>query len=72
MNPRWVGAAVLILLALTKPLGAHHGFAAYTDERITVSATITDYRFVNPHVQLYFDIDNAATTSEGRNQPEGP
>ena len=42
------------------PAGAHHGFAAYTDERITVMATVTDYRFVNPHVQLYFDVENEA------------
>jgi hypothetical protein len=60
MKPRWVGAVVLSLLGVTGPVGAHHGFAAYTDERITVSGTLTEYRFVNPHVQLYFDIENEA------------
>jgi hypothetical protein len=53
-----------ILLAETQPLAAHHGFAAHTDERVTVRATITEYRFVNPHVQLYFDIESAARELE--------
>jgi hypothetical protein len=39
---------------------AHHGFAAYSDERVTVKATMTDFRFVNPHVQLFFEIENEA------------
>ena len=42
------------------PSLAHHGAAAYTDEIITLQATITDFRYVNPHVLLYFDIENAA------------
>ena len=37
---------------------AHHGFAAYSRDRITVEATITEFRFINPHVQLYFDVTN--------------
>ena len=42
------------------PSLAYHGAAAYTDEIITLQATITDFRYVNPHVQLYFDIENGA------------
>ena len=38
---------------------AHQGFAAYSNERVTVQATMTEFRFVNPHVQLYFDVENA-------------
>ena len=53
-------STVLIILGAAKPILAHHGFAAYSDERVTVQATITEYRFVNPHVQLYFDIENKA------------
>ena len=60
MNSRWVGVLASLLLIYMGPAGAHHGFAAYTDERITVMATVTDYRFVNPHVQLYFDVENEA------------
>jgi hypothetical protein len=43
---------------------AHHGFAAYSNERITVQAVIAELRFVNPHVQLYFSIEGASGESE--------
>ena len=49
-----------IVLALGAASHAHHGAAAYTDEVLTMKATVTDFRFVNPHVQVYFDIRNAA------------
>ena len=39
---------------------AHHGAAAYTDEMVTMKATITGFRFVNPHVQVFFDVQNEA------------
>jgi hypothetical protein len=51
--------AMLALLAISAPMFAHHGTAAYdTKNPITVKGTITDFQFVNPHVQLYFDIKN--------------
>lgn len=49
----------LAALAVWVPTLAHHGFAAYLNERVTVQATMTELRFVNPHVQLYFDVTNA-------------
>ncbi|MED5536183.1 MAG: DUF6152 family protein, partial [Pseudomonadota bacterium] len=49
----------LAALAVWVPTLAHHGFAAYSNERVTVQATMTELRFVNPHVQLYFDVTNA-------------
>jgi hypothetical protein len=42
------------------PTMAHHGGIAYTDELITLAATVTGFRFVNPHVQIYFDVTNDA------------
>ncbi len=53
-------AAGLVALVLAAPTLAHHGFAAYTNDRVTVDATMTEFRFINPHVQLYFDITNEA------------
>ena len=35
---------------------AHHGRAVYSTDVITLEATVTEFRFVNPHVQVYFDI----------------
>jgi len=37
---------------------AHHGRASYTTDIISLEATVTEFRFVNPHVQIYFDISN--------------
>lgn len=43
---------------------SHHGFAIYGSETITVQATIREFRFINPHVQLYFDVLNQANEPE--------
>src|SRR3974377_315895 len=46
-------------LAASLPLFAHHGTAAYdTKNIVTVKGTMTDFRFINPHVQLFFDVKN--------------
>ncbi len=46
-------------LVVSGPAFAHHGTAAYdTKNIVTVKATMTDFRFINPHVQLYFDVKN--------------
>lgn len=38
---------------------AHHGSAAYeTNTSLTFKGTVTDFRFINPHCQIYFDIKN--------------
>ena len=39
---------------------AHHGRASYSQDIITLEATVTEFRFVNPHVQVYFDITTEA------------
>jgi len=47
------------LLAVCSTAFAHHGTAAYdTKNIVTVKGTITDFRFVNPHVQLLFAVKN--------------
>jgi hypothetical protein len=46
-------------LLVTGPAFAHHGTAAYdTKNIVTVKGTMTEFRFVNPHVQLYFEVKN--------------
>ena len=50
---------VLAFLAVPGPTFAHHGTAAYdTKNIVTVKGTMTDFRFINPHVQLYFEVKN--------------
>ena len=50
---------VAVVLIVASSMFAHHGTAAYdTSKVVTVKGTMTDFRFVNPHVQLYFDVKN--------------
>lgn len=51
-------ALIVAVLAVGGPLSAHHGTAASYDmsKSVTVKGTVTDYRWANPHVQLYFDV----------------
>ena len=43
---------------------SHHGRASYSRDVVTLQATVTEFRFVNPHVQIYFDITNEAGETE--------
>src|SRR5580704_358923 len=46
----------LALLAISVPLYAHHGTAAYdTTKKITLKATVTEWFWANPHCFLKFD-----------------
>ena len=39
---------------------AHHSGANYDRENlITLSGTVTEYEFINPHVQIHFDVKDA-------------
>jgi hypothetical protein len=51
--------SVVAILIVSGPLLAHHGTAAYdTKNVVTVKGTMTEFRFINPHVQIYFDVKN--------------
>ena len=55
-------AAFFLITCLTVgiPLFAHHGTAGvyYFTHRITTKATVTEYIWANPHVQIYFKLKN--------------
>src|SRR5579864_2320565 len=46
------------LLLISFSLLSHHGtFVSYDTQRpITLKGTVTEFRFTNPHMQLYFDV----------------
>jgi len=50
----------LALIAICTPLAAHHGTAGVYDygHRITTKATVKEYIWANPHVQIYFVLKN--------------
>ena len=59
-------AAVTALAVWSAPLSGHHGAAAYDpDHVVTVTGTVTDFQFSNPHVLVYFE----AKTDRGDPDP---
>jgi hypothetical protein len=49
----------LSFLVSSATLSAHHGEANYdTTKIVSVSGTVTEVRFINPHVQVSMDVKN--------------
>jgi hypothetical protein len=59
---RNLGLCLTILFAalfVASPIFAHHGETNYdTDKLVSVKATVTDFEFINPHVQIYLEAKN--------------
>ncbi len=52
-------AAAAALMVVATPMFAHHGTAAFdTSKPVTVKGTVTEFVFLNPHVQVYFEVKN--------------
>ena len=50
---------LVALVAISSPMLAHHGTAAFDVETtITLKGTVTDFQYVNPHSQVYFQTKN--------------
>jgi hypothetical protein len=49
------------LLALPVAAAAHHSFAVFFDpsKSVTVTGTVTEFRFTNPHGTIAFDVKGA-------------
>src|SRR3982074_1420026 len=46
-------------LFLSPPLPAHHGEVNYDTEKVvSVKGTVTEFQFINPHVQIFLDVKN--------------
>jgi len=59
MNFKLGTSIILIagLLAVCDPLWAHHGNSAYDEEHwITISGTVTEFVWSNPHCQIFMDV----------------
>jgi len=47
------------VLLISAPILAHHGETNYdTEKLVSVKATVTNFEFINPHVQIYLDAKN--------------
>src|SRR6266566_1264897 len=50
-------AAGVVLFMVSSPLFAHHGGAQYDAQHpVTITGTVTEFLFTNPHVQIHFDV----------------
>jgi|SRR3984893_7389856 hypothetical protein len=50
---------LLGILLVSTPLLAHHGEANYdTTTVVSVKGTVTEFQFINPHVQIFLDVKN--------------
>jgi len=57
--------AIIATTIVSIPVLAHHGTAAFdTTKMVKVKGTITDFQFVNPHVQVYFECKNEKGETE--------
>jgi hypothetical protein len=59
MNFKLGKSVVLIagLLVVCGPMWAHHGNSAYDEEHwITLTGTVTDFVWSNPHCQIFMDV----------------
>lgn len=52
-----LSAVLAGIFMLVVPVFAHHGTAGEdTSKIVTVKGTVTDFQFINPHVQVYVDV----------------
>src|SRR5881397_4180403 len=63
MNTAWVVLLVTFgLLTICVPLVAHHGTNISYDRSkpVTMQGTVTEFRFANPHPQLFVDVKDGS------------
>src|SRR4029079_5604215 len=64
--PLSAAPALLLGVALTGGVSAHHGFGNFdTNQEVTLTGTVTKIDFVNPHAYVYFSV----TGKDGANAP---
>ena len=69
--------AVLLcgLFSMAGAVSAHHGGSAYDPKVVlTLKGKVTSFKFINPHVQLYFDVtdDKGNVVSWSCESPDDP
>ena len=64
MTFRGAAAGVIAAMALAAPAAAHHGTNINYDrsKQWTKKAVVTEFKYVNPHAQLFFDVTEADGT----------
>jgi hypothetical protein len=65
--------SVVGVLAMAGPLLAHHAASSYDNTKeIKLEGTVTEFRMVNPHPQLYFTVKGPDGTEEWFGESQSP
>jgi hypothetical protein len=62
MKPRALAFFVLAVgfVVASTPTLAHHGASAYDTKKVTtLKGTVTDFQFMNPHSEIFFEVKGA-------------
>ena len=63
MRNRWIPLSVVVVSSLifSAPVVAHHGAASYDQSKtVTVTGTVTNFEYINPHVLISIDVKDPA------------
>jgi uncharacterized protein DUF6152 len=52
-------AVAIVLGFFASPILAHHGSSVYDTKLTTYKGTVTDFQFMNPHSEVWFDVSVA-------------
>ena len=52
-------ALMIGLAPVSTPILAHHGSSVYDTKLTTYKGTVTDFQFMNPHSEVWFDVTGA-------------
>ncbi len=57
MKGEWVALLAAAFVMTAVPMFAHHAGVLYDREHpVTVSGTVTEFQFINPHARIYFEV----------------
>jgi hypothetical protein len=57
---KWILIVAAAAIAAAAPVYAHHGTGTYDSSKsVTLSGTVTEFSWTNPHVSLFFDVKDA-------------
>jgi hypothetical protein len=60
MRGKYIASLALLLLLSSAAFG-HHGAAGYdSNKQTTLKGTVTDFRFQNPHAQIFLDVKDSS------------
>jgi len=58
-NTFFLLALMIGLAIVSTPILAHHGSSVYDTKLTTYKGTVTDFQFMNPHSEVWFDVTGA-------------